>query len=234
MAVSAIKKALADEGIDPSNVKVLLYYHGLTISDDSAPRMWQEKPHPDTITSPWLDLTKTVTNSGQTRVTIRIDATAVRLLKDLYSKPEDKFNESSFLSIPTIKEGCYFKVLRKYEISFLKAFGRPVPPVNQDAKQAHEEFLKSSDCAPEKLREPLISLIKSSNKTTIGMPFGGLDFTVHDQLFVNCQDEAEKYYSELYSRLAVRGLQILESESNPEPKWWTKVIDEIEPIKECK
>lgn len=231
--VSAIKQALVNEDIDLSNVRILLYYDGLTESDSQAPRMWQAKPHPDTITSPWLDLTRTVTNSGETRVTIRIDATAARLLKDLYSKPKDKFNEDSFLSTPTIKESCYFKVIYKYEISFLKAFGRPVPPINQDAKGAHEEFLKSSDCAPEKLREPLISLIKSSSKTNIGMAFAGMDFNVYDQLFVYCQDEAEKYYSGLYPRLIVRGLQILESKSSSKPNWWTEVIDEIEPIKEC-
>lgn len=232
--VSAIKKALANEGIDPSAVEVLLYFDGLTTDDSFLPRTWKEKPHLDTITSPWLDLTTTITTSKETRITIRIDATAARLLKDLYSKPEDKSNEGSFLSIPTIKESCYSNVFNKYLIAFQKSLGRRVPPINQDAKGAHKEFLKSSDCAPEKLREPLISLINSSDKSGIGMSFGIFHSDIYAQLFVHCQDEAEKYYSELYPRLAVQGLQTLESESSPKLKWWTEVIDEIEPIKECK
>jgi hypothetical protein len=65
------------------------------------------------------------------------------------------------------------------------------------------------------------------------MIFGLFDHSVHSQLFLYCQDEVKKYYSELYPRLAVRGLQILESESNPEPNWWTNVVDQIKPIQEC-
>jgi hypothetical protein len=37
--VSAIKKALAEEGIDPSQVRVLLYYDPIVIRDDSLPRI---------------------------------------------------------------------------------------------------------------------------------------------------------------------------------------------------
>jgi hypothetical protein len=231
-AVSAIKKALANEGVAPSTVKVLLYYDGLAIKDSLLPRIWQNEPHRDTITSPWLDLTKTVTNSGETRITIRIDATAARLMSDLYSKPEDKFNASGFLSIPSIKFSCLEKIIHKYELPILILFGR-VPPVTQDAKEARNESRKSFDCAPEELREPLMSLIKSSDHSGILLAFGGLSFTVPSQLFVHCQDEAEKYYSELYPQIAVRGLQIPESESNPESGWWTEIIDQIEPIQKC-
>ncbi len=231
--VSTIKEALANEGIDLSTVRVLLYYDGLTVSDSSLPRMWQAKPHTDTITSPWLDLTKAVTTSGETRITIRIDATTARLMSDLYSKPKNRSDKGGFLSIPSIKGSCFRKIINKYEIAFLKTFGRLIPPVSQDAKGAFKEFHKSFDCAPEELKEPIMSLIKSSDKNFVGMGFGGLDFTTYDQLFLHCQDEAEKYYSELYPRLAVRGLQILESKSNLEPQWWTEIIDRIEPIQEC-
>jgi hypothetical protein len=237
--VSAIKKALANQGVAASTVKVLLYYEGLAIKDSWPPRMWQNKPHPDTITSPWLDLTKTVTNSGETRITIRIDATAARLMSDLYSQPEDKSNASGFLSIPSIKSSCFDKIIYKYELAILTFLGR-IPPVTQDpkepwqdAKEARNESRKSFDCAPEELREPLMSLIKSSAHSGIGLAFGGLDFTVPSQLFDDCQDEAEKYYSELYPQIVVRGLQILESELNSEPGWWTEIIDQIEPIQKC-
>jgi hypothetical protein len=232
--VSAIEKALANQGVEPSTVKVLLYYEGLAIKDSLLPRIWQNEPHPDTITSPWLDLTKTVTNSGETRITIRIDATAARLLSDLYSKPEDKSNASGFLSIPSIKSSCFDKIIHKYELAYSTIFHTPImPPVNQDAKGAFNEFRKSLDCAPEELREPLMSLIQSSDKNFVGFAFGGLDFTVPSQLFDDCQDEAEKYYSELYPQIVVRGLQILESELNSEPGWWTEITDQIEPIQKC-
>jgi hypothetical protein len=225
--VSAIEKALANQGVAPSTVKVLLYYDGLAINDSWPPRIWQNKPHPDTITSPWLDLTKTVTNSGETRITIRIDATAARLLSDLYSKPEDKSNASGFLSIPSIKESCYSEMLyHKYEKVFIEVIGI-------DKKWVANQFRKSYSCVPKELREPLLSLFQSSNHSGIRLAFGGLSFTVPSQLFVHCQDEAEKYYSELYPQLAVRGLQILESELNPEPGWWTEIIDQIEPIQKC-
>jgi hypothetical protein len=227
-AVSAIKKALANEGIDPSKVRILLYYDSLTVGDSSLPRMWQTKPHPDTITSPWLDLTKTVTNSGETTITVRIDVTAARLLKDLYSKPEDKSNEGSFLSIPTMKESCFRKIIFEYQKAASETLGL-------DAKWVANKTRKNYSCAPKKLREPLLSLFQSSKQeiSHISMIFGLFDRSVHSQLFLYCQDEVKKYYSELYPRLAVRGLQILESESNPEPNWWTNVVDQIKPIQEC-
>jgi hypothetical protein len=230
-AVSAIKKALANEGIDTSKVRVLLYYAGLTVGDSQPHRMWQAKPHPDTITSPWLDLTKTVTTSGETRITIRIDATDARLLSDLYSKPEDISNTRGFLSIPTIKNSCFRKIIFEYQKAVSETLGL-------DAKWVANKTRKNYSCAPEKLREPLLSLFQSSEQkiSHMSMIFGLFDRSVYDQLFLYCQDAAEEYYSELYPRLAVRGLQIIESvdsKSNPKPKWWTEIIDQIEPIQEC-
>ena len=215
MAVSAIRKALADEGIDPSNVKVLLYYQGLTIGDDLAPRMWQNKPHPDTISSPWLDLTKTVNTAGETRITIRIDATASRFLSDLFPESANKSNISGFLSIPAIKESCFNKIFDKYE------------------EYKASEALKISHCAPKELREPLMSLFQSSYHYNNWLSNWLSNFDPFGQLFYYCQDSAEQYYTELYPHLAVQGLQLLESQLSPEPKWWNEVIDEIEPIQKC-
>lgn len=220
-AVSAIKKAFANEGINPTSVKVLLYYDGLTISDSAPARMLQTKAHPNTISSPWLDLTKTVTTSGETRITIRIDATAARLLSDLYSKPEDKSNQDDFLSIPSIKQSCYFKVSDKYEKYGLTR------------KLAASKVREIYSCAPEELREPLLSLFKSSNHFGVGTTFPAFSYSVHNQLFLHCQDEAEEYYSDIYSQLAIQGLQILKGKFNPESKWWTEIIDCIKPVQEC-
>ncbi len=232
-AVSAIKKALANEGIDPSKIRVLLYYDGLTIRDDSPPRKWQAKPYPDTITSPWLDITKTVTTSGETRITIRIDATAARLLSDLFAKPEDKYSVSDFLEIPSIKESCFNKIFSKYEIAASRIFNTPGILRSRDTTSVVSEVRKNYGCVPEDLREPLLSILESSDHSGMGMVLSPFYFNVFDQLNRYCQDVAKEYYNELYPNLAVKGLQILESESNSEPKWWTEIIDQIKPIQEC-
>ena len=67
----------------------------------------------------------------------------------------------------------------------------------------------------------------------MGMVLSPFYFNVFDQLNRYCQDVAKEYYSELYPRLAVKGLQILERQSNPELMWWAEIIDQIEPIQEC-
>ena len=158
-AVSAIKKALANEGVDPSKIRVLLYYDGLTIKDDSPARKWQAKPHPNTITSPWLDLTKTLTTSGETRITIRIDATSARLLSDLFAKPEDKYSVSDFLEIPSIKESCFNKIFSKYETAASRIFNTPGILRSRDTTSVVSEVRKNYGCVPEDLREPLLSLL---------------------------------------------------------------------------
>lgn len=230
MAVSAIKKALANEGIDPSNVKVLLYYNGLTISDDSAPRVWQNKPHPDTISSPWLDLTKTVTTAGEIRITIRIDATTSRFLSDLFPESADKSNISDFLEIPAIKESCYSKLINTYQSVFLESFYSQRRPESKNKKSVDEEVRKNYSCAPEELREPLLSLMRISPIYSVIPNIPLLYLTSFESLNDGCQNKAKQYYSELYPQLAVRGLQILESELPNNSQWWIKVIDQIQPI----
>jgi hypothetical protein len=238
MAVSAIKKALADEGINPSNVKVLLYYQGLTISDDSAPGMWQNKPHPDTISSPWLDLTKTETTAGETRITIRIDATASRLLSDLFPESANKSNISGFLEIPAIKESCYSKLINTYQSVLLESFysQRRLESTNKKSVEgeARGEVRKEYSCVPEELREPLLSLMGISDIYIAKIDIPLLYITSVESLNNRCHNEAEQYYSELYPQLAVRGLQILENELTANHQWWIKGIDQIEPIKKCR
>lgn len=219
-AVLAIKKALINKGIDPSSIRVLLYYDGLTIADDSPPRLWHNKSHPDTISSPWLDLTRTGTTNGETKLTVRIDATAARLLIDLYSEPEDQSQIDGFLAIPSVKESCHFKVSNQYEKYGL------------DKKLAADKVRKIYDCVPEKLREPLLSLFQSSGLAIFDNS-SFFPWSVHNQLFLHCQDEVEQYYSKLYPHLAIRGLKILEDEFNPQPQWWSKIVNRIKPIQEC-
>jgi hypothetical protein len=241
MAVSAIRKALADEGIDPSNVKVLLYYQGLTIGDDLAPRMWQNKPHPDTISSPWLDLTKTVNTAGETRITIRIDATASRFLSDLFPESANKSNISGFLEIPAIKESCYSKLINTYQSVVLESIYSQRIPMNGQRRperkniksvegEARGEVRKDYSCAPEKLREPLLSLMGISGIYSVIPNIPLLYSNSFETLNDECQNESEQYYGELYPQLAVRGLQILESELTNNSQWWIKVIDQIQPI----
>ena len=217
-AVSAIKKALANEGIDTSKVRIMLYYDPIAIRDDSPPRIWNSKSHPNTVSSPWLDLTKTVTTSGETRITIRIDATSSRVINDLFSKFENKRNASEFLKIPSIRESCFKWISDQYPTVRLKS-----------------EILKTNNltqifnCAPEEIRESLLLLFKSSNQSTTG----SFTFNAINQLNYSCQDVARQYYSELYPRLAIQGLQNLKSEFKSEFKWWTEIINQIEPIQKC-
>ena len=98
---------------------------------------------------------------------------------------------------------------------------------------AVDKARKIYSCVPEKLKEPLLALFQSSPLKNIdGHSF--FDWSVYFQLSLHCQDEAEQYYSELYPRLAIRGLKIIEDEYNPKSEWWTEIIDHIKPIQECR
>ena len=211
-AVSAIKKALANEGIDTSKVRIMLYYDPIAIRDDSPPRIWNSKSHPNTITSPWLDLTKTVTTNGETKITIRIDATAARVVSDLFSKSEHKYNISGFLSIPSVTESCLLWMTAQYTEAIFRGGLTP----------------NRLSCAPEELRKPLISLFKSAKPST-----GSLYEPVIFELAYYCQNAVRAYYRELYSCLAVEGLQILDNKSKYDSQWWKKILEEVEPIQEC-
>lgn len=213
ITVSALRKAMIKEGIDTSQVEILVYYDPLIIRDDSPPRIWNSKPHPDTITSPWLDVTKIKTTSGGTKITIRIDATSARVVSDLFSESEGKKNTNSFLSIPSIRESCLWWMTARYTEA---KFEGGLTPDNLY-------------CAPKELRKPLISLFRSAKPST-----GSLDEPVIFEFVYYCQDAAREYYSKLYPRLVVQALQILESKSDVYSQWWKRIIEQVEPIQECK
>ena len=212
-ATSAIRKALANEGIDSSQVRILLYYDPLAIRDDLPPRMWNSKSHPSTISSPWIDLTKTVTTNGETRITIRIDATAARLTRDLFSNPDDQQNMSGFLKIASITESCLMWMTEKYTETRYKV---------KDFDSA------SLICASKELKYPLLSLFELAEEGLVS-----LFLPVIYKLDYSCQDSAKKYYSQLYPRLVIKALQILKNTTKYDPTWWKTVIEQVEPIRKC-
>ena len=216
-AVSALKKALANEGIDTSKVRIMLYYDPIAIRDDSPPRIWNSKFHPNTVSSPWLDLTKTITTNGETRITIRIDATAARVISDLFYKPEEKDDVGSFLSILSIRESCFLWIGNTY-------LNAKFNSGTLELKQIPRSF----DCVPEELREPLLFLFESSHPG-----LGSLAEPVINQLDYYCQNIAREYYSELYPNLVTKALQIIKSESKPKSYWWTEIVKPVKQTKEC-
>ena len=233
-SVSAMRKTLTNEGIDPESIRVLIYYDNLIVDDSLLHRMWRTEDHPNTITSPWLDITKIITIFGETKITIRIDATGSRHLSDLFTKSENISNIGNFLSIPSITRNCSSRIISKYETAKLERFKNIGTSESKSSRWVVDETRKSTGCAPKELRDPLISLIQSSDEhITITNSFL-FNLSVFGHLVFNCQDEAEEYYSELYSNLAVKGLQVMESKSRSKSKWWTEIIGNIKPIKECR
>lgn len=209
IAVSAIKKALANESIDLSKVRIVLYYDPIAIRDDLSSRIWNSKPHPNTISSPWLDLTKTITTSGETRITIRIDATAARIISDLFSKSKEKHHADSFLGIPSITESCFLRIADTYHTVKINS-----------GRLKLKQVPKSFDCVPEELREPLLFLFESSYPGSLGSRAE----PILNQLNYYCQNTVGEYYSKLYSNLTLKALQILESESKSKSKWWAEIV----------
>ncbi|MEL6988588.1 MAG: hypothetical protein AAGK97_12260 [Bacteroidota bacterium] len=216
---SAIKEALVKEGVKPSEIEILLYFDYISIIDDTPIREWDSKPKPNTISSPWLELTETVTDSGEKKTVVRIDATYARLIYDLFSKqPSNKLDSDDFLEIPSIRDSCLFQAIESY------------PPIKISSEDFNvREVPDSFDCVPEQLREPLLSLFKSSEQDFIG----SFEIPVFRELGYHCQDAARKYYGELFPRLAVQALRILEGESQSKLRWWDEITKQIKPIKKC-
>ena len=217
ITVSALRKALDRKGFDASQVRILLYYDPIAVRDDLLPRMWNSKSHPNTITSPWLDVTKIKTTSGKTKITIRIDATSARVVNDLFSKLEKQNDVGGFLSISPIRESCFLWIGDTYSNEKLNNG-------TLELKQVPRSF----DCVLEELREPLLFLFELSHTG-----LGSLVELVIVQLNNYCQDTARQYYSELYPSLALRALQILENKSKPKPKWWIEIFKPVEQTEEC-
>ena len=212
--VSAIEEALANQGIDPTKIRVLIYYDPIAIRDDLPPRIWNSQPHPNTVSSPWLDLTKTTNISGEELITIRIDATAARVISDLFFKSRKKDHSNSFMSTTSIKESCFRQVAEEY-------------------KQAISERRKMRsyivDCVPQELLAPLISLFKSSKRGT-----GSYVYPAMDELNFYCQNSVGKYYKELYSNLVIKALEILKNKLEHDSQWWEEITKSISPIQQCK
>ena len=82
---------------------------------------------------------------------------------------------------------------------------------------------------PEELREPLLFLFGQAKLNS----YSSIAFASIYELDYYCQNAAREYYSELYPRLAVKALQILESQSEYDIVWWKEVIEKVKPIKEC-
>lgn len=210
--VSAIEEALANQGIDPTKIRVLIYYDPIAIRDDLPPRIWNSQPHPNTVSSPWLDLTKTTNISGEELITIRIDATAARVISDLFSESKNKDNTAGFLEIPSVKQSCLLLTTGQYTEAIFEGGLTP-----------NELF-----CSPKELRKPLISLFKSA-KTSTGSLYEPIVF----ELAYYCQNAVREYYGELHPQLAVKAMQIFDSRAEYDFQWWKEVIKEVEPIQEC-
>lgn len=219
ITTSAIKKALIEEGIDASAIEILLYYDWMFINDNLSSVKWDSKYRSNTISSPWLELTKTVSDSGETKIVIRIDATYARLINDLFSEPDDKYKMNSFLGIPSVQQTCFEQMTENYQAIKLSSEELTVSKVPN-----------SFNCAPEELRKPLLSLFKSSSQE-FSEPFLN---HVAEELDSNCQDAARQYYEKLYPRLAVRALRILNNEFNSDLRWWREIVKQTKPIEKCR
>lgn len=216
--VSAVKKAFAEEGVDASAINISLYYADLFPGGNLPRKNRHSVSSKNTILSPWMKLTKTVSNSGATGIEIHFDVTHFRLVFDLFSESNDKTETNNFLEIPFVSSTCMKEMTEGYTDAVQNSEDRKV-----------REIPDAFSCAPESVRQPLLSLFKSSPQDFVS-PFV---VNVMEELIFNCQDAARQYYSELYPRLAVKALQILESESNLEPMWWTKVVEQAKPIQQC-
>lgn len=219
ITTSAIKKALIAEGVDASAIEILLYYDWMFINDDVVPVKQRLQSDNNTISSPWMQLTKTVSDSGETKIVIRIDATYARLIYDLFSESGDQYNTNSFLGIPSVQQTCFKQMTESYQTIKLSSEELTVGKVPN-----------SFNCAPKELRKPLLSLFKSSLQE-FSEPFLN---HVAEELDSNCQNIARQYYERLYSRLAVRALNIINNEFNSDLHWWRKIMNQTKPVEKCR
>ena len=215
---SLIMKTLAKEGVDLSTVDITLYFAWMLGLEDSPKIKWLSTKDKQTISSPWMELTKIISSTGDTAFTIRLDATYSRLIFDVFGESKYETTAGNFLGVPLVKDTCFQKIVYDY-----------LDAVASSENLIIRQVPKSFDCAPEILRKPLFNWFESSQ-----LDFSGTFlFYVLKELDVNCQDAAREFYKELYSLLAVRALEILDSQLEPNPIWWRDVIEEIEPIKKC-
>lgn len=217
---SEIRKTLVENGINLSKIDISLYFEGLFVSslvdDYDQEQISNQMSNDQTVSSPWMELTKTFLNSGEKKIEIKIDATDSRLMMDAFSYRGEAFTVKGFREIPDIKQTCFNKVEKAY--------------VSNKMSDGYEifELADAFDCVPKPMRRPLLSLFESSDQVFLST----MTELVYQKLDI-CSIKVQDYYSRLYPLLALRALQILESNSNPEPFWWMDIVKQIHPIQVC-
>ncbi len=225
VATAAMKDKILEKETDISSINIALYYamfleFSLPLAN-SPKEKWYPQRGERTISSPWLELTETVSVDGAREIEIRIDATGPKFVMDLFSdpyprlimdsffNPNDRAITTNFLQVDPMSETCFVEATGSYKD--VSIGGSTVI------------FPSGFSCVSEPLRRPLLSLFLSS-KQEFFLPFRPYVF---DKLY-ECQDIAQDYYSELYTGLAIRALEILNSESEPEAMWWAGVLSQTD------
>ena len=218
--VSLIKEYLFKNDIDISNINITLYLEELSTSRKGNKLKNTINPSSKIVSSPWMELIETTNFDGEVERELKIDAGYVRLMLDLFADPKEKFVTETFQEVSSLSQTCF----RKIEDAYTSYMTRKYLIYGRELFELTSAF----DCAPEPIRIPLLSVFLSASQTDL---FPMIE-PVYQRL-ERCLPTAQEYYSELYPRLALRALQILESDSTPNNKWWTKVTKKIDPIQLC-
>ena len=213
--ISKVKNILIRNKIDVSKINILLYVDELS-TDIKRLRTEKNSINLQVVSSPWIELAQTINNSKTTEIELKIDAGYVRLMMDLFSYQNEAITVQGFRKIPYIDSACFKKIEKAY--------------ISNEMSDGYEIFQLANafDCVPKPMRRPLLSLFESSPQTDL--------FPITESVYQkldSCLDTAKKYYSQLYPRLILRGLQILESKSDPESLWWIEILEQLEPINRC-
>lgn len=219
--VLGIKKTLLKNKIDISKVDISLYLEELSTSRNTSWRTNQSNSNSKIISSPWIELTETINKYGETEIELKIDAGYVRLMMDLFPDPENKVVTEKFQEIPVLNSTCFDEIgnaYTNYITGFYRPYGREI-----------FDLVDAFDCAPELLKIPLMSLLISAPKTNL---FPKTQ-SVYQRLD-SCLSTAQDYYSDLYPLLALRAFEILDSNSNHKPTWWTEITEQIDSIQICR
>ncbi len=97
-ATAAMKKKILEKEADISKINITLYYARLYAVTDLPEEKWYPQRGERTISSPWLELTETVSVSGAREIEIHIDATESRFVMDLFSDPYPRLMMDSFFN----------------------------------------------------------------------------------------------------------------------------------------
>lgn len=214
--ITNIKKVLLKNKIDVSKIDVSMYVDELATDKNIQRKKWKSVDNSDTVSSPWIEVVQGINNYGKTETELKIDAGYVRLMMDLFSYKNESIIIKDFRAIPLIDSACFHKIERAY--------------ISNQMFDGYEifELADAFKCAPKPIKRPLLSLFESSPQTDL---FPMTEFVY--QTLDSCLSTASEYYTELYPRLALKGLQILKSESNHEPMWWVEIVEKTQPMKRC-